>query len=53
MFMVGDHWNELCDHLCLPRFPLSLREKERAAKLKARTIRLSKKKGFHMILDIL
>lgn len=42
MFLVGDHWNNLCETLKLPRFSLSLREKERATKAKARAAKMSK-----------
>ncbi len=40
-FMVSDLWNDLCEKLKLPRFSLSLKEKERAEKNKSRR----KKKG--------
>lgn len=44
LFLVGDHWNQLCSIMGLPKFQLSMKEKERAEKAKARAKRLVKRK---------
>ena len=43
MFLVADHWNDVCSIIGLPRFALSMKEKERAEKSKSSAKRVNKR----------